>query len=64
MRKGPQCSIVGILDALDDADRSALIAAFTSTQPSTAIARALATVNVRIAPTTLSRHRRGVFSCG
>ena len=63
-RKGPQCSIVAILDALDDDDRAALVAAFVSDQPSTSIARALLTVNVRIAPTTLARHRRGECSCG
>jgi hypothetical protein len=64
MRKGPQCSVAAILDALDDSDRAALVAAFASTQPSTSIARALLTINVRIAPTTLSRHRRGECSCG
>ena len=63
-RKGPTCSVSGILAALDDADRESLLAAFASTQPSSAISRALATVNVQVASTTLSRHRRGECSCG
>ena len=63
-RKGPQCSVAGILNGLDDDDRAALLAAFASTQPSTSIVRALATVNVQVAATTLSRHRRGECSCG
>jgi len=63
-RKGPTCSVSGILGALDDDDRAALLASFASTQPSTAISRALTTINVQVAPTTLSRHRRGECTCG
>ena len=63
-RKGPPCSLIAVLAALDAADRAALVAAFNSTQPSTSISRALLTVNIRVAPTTLSRHRRGECSCG
>lgn len=64
-RRGPVCSVSGILAALNDDDRAALLAAFASTQPSSAISRALATeCNVSVSSTTLSRHRRGECTCG
>lgn len=63
-RPGTQCAIARLVTGLDDDDRAALQAAFDSDKvTSSTIARALVEMGFKIAPNTVSRHRRGDCRC-
>ena len=63
--KGPPCSVKATLDNMDPDSRADMEGALGAASiSSSAISRALAAVGNRVSAQTLSRHRRGVCSCG
>ena len=62
--QGPPCAIGVALTELDAADAIALAQALASDMQSTMIARAMSSTGIRVAATTVGRHRRGDCACG
>lgn len=62
--QGPPCAIGVALTELDAADAIALTQALASDMQSTMIARAMSSTGIRVASTTVGRHRRGDCACG
>lgn len=63
-RKGPTCTMVGILDKLDDGDTAALNTYLADRGiTTTMIIRALQSQGHEIRQASLQRHRRGVCAC-
>lgn len=62
--KGPRCGVVKVFATLDKVDAAALQQALESSAPHAFIAEALAAIGVKVPAQTLSRHRRGLCSCG
>ena len=63
-RKGAACSVRKLEESLDPVDRKALIEALKNPMMSgESISRALKDTGIRIAGTTIQRHRRGDCLC-
>lgn len=64
VKKGPVCSVQGVLANLSPEDAAGLIAAFANPDiKNTAIRRALADRGMKLTDHTVSRHRRGECLC-
>lgn len=57
------CSIRRLLASLPEPEAGALLRAFASDMKHSAVARALARQEIRIAAATIGRHRNGLCSC-
>jgi len=64
-KKGPQCSVAGLLASVDQDERKALVAALADqTRNRRILAEAIRTAyKIEIAQETLARHMRGYCKC-